>query len=212
MDSQLEEIRGDLLSGKIDTVRAQRSAIRKILSEGGRISGLMPLIRSHGTYFNKALGSWARKRGRLFEVEVVDTLKEMVERSGGGIVYRTPIQRCGSQLYDIVIYLREKRPVFLQCKAGGAQEYESYLLIDTESRAMKNCHGRKPLILDLLEKTKAPYFFVFPHSMGLIMVPYRTLTTKRGRVRVLYEDTTVINQEQSIEVLHELYFKEITEV
>ena len=191
--------------------RNQKSLIRKLLKSGGNIQGLLTLIKTnHGDYFNKAIGTWARKRGRNFELQVCKIFEEILkQKENSGLIYRTPIERCGTQLYDLVLYLNSKVPVFIECKAGGASEKGGFLVIDFQSRALKNYDQREDLIENLLENTGAPYWFAFPEEEGIVLIPKRYIVKDKNKVKIPLDLTFKINDKTPLGSIHEFYEKEI---
>ena len=193
-----------------DTLRRQRQLLRKLLKTGADIRGYNHMIRAHGSQLSSLVGSWARRRGRNFQVQVVNVIQQILMREPySGVVHRCAIERYGSQPYDIGLYLRARRPVFLQCKAGGFQENSRSYVVCKNSRSMRNVTGKASSIEEFLAHTQAPYLFAYPHKDQVALVPARLVLQPRQRISIPKDKVYFLGPESTYDHLLWIYDSQV---
>ena len=156
------------------------------MKSGGDLSGYSSYILNLGGSFVRAYGRWARKRGRTFEKVVCQTLEDHLNSCNISCwSYRAATQRCATQLYDIVIYLKNRAPIFIECKAGGIRRNSKGLRVDYNHRAMKNASDRHELLADLSNKISPLYYYVFPEEERLVCIPLQEILDKKTAPRYI---------------------------
>lgn len=164
MGADFDKLKLDaLLEDKVKNLRQIKAHLRLGLKKGCNLSGYYSLIQSLGPVFRKEYGRWARRRGRRFQNEVVQLLSKYFEEGGDSCwAYRAANERCATQLYDVVIYLKNKPPIFIECKVGGLKNTSRGYTIDYNCRSMLNIEERREFLKQLDNKLSAIYFFAYP--------------------------------------------------
>ena len=152
----------DLLKDKDKNLPKIKTILRKILKQGGDLTGYYELVQSLGKPFQSQYGRWARRRGRNFEVMATKKIQEAFKDSVYHCIsYRSSNEKCATQLYDLVLYIRDRPPLFIECKTGGVIQNSKGVRIDRGHRALKNLKEREILLRYLYETLNPSYFFYF---------------------------------------------------
>lgn len=202
---KLEKLRSKCLKG-----------LKKTLKSGNNITGKLEheLIKNSSA-LKKAKSKWARTRGNNFETDLTKTFNAYFEKYSHGVAYHNKITKFSFQPYDIVLFLKDLRPVFLECKAAGVKLKKDEWYLSACSRRYNNYLAQREKVDNFLAATNSPLFFsynceehkkvVFVHH-SFVKINAEILKTKSVKippeVKIVLDQDSAFWEEKLLQSFH----------
>lgn len=137
--------------------------LKELFSKGENYGGVLEQeLLTQDPKLRTLRSKWARKKGRNFEKNVVEYFNN--KESYAQI---NPF-RYQNQLYDIIVFLKDRSPLVIQCKSQGVKFKKGQLKLMGNSRRFVNYLKNKEKIKLLSEFVS--FYFAFGSEEGFYMI------------------------------------------
>ena len=113
-------------------------------------------------------GKWARKRGLSFQKTVLKLFNLYFHtKQHSAFCNINYVNRFAYQPYDIIVFIKDKPPILLECKAAGLVSDKNNTYLKSCSRRYVRALKNKINTVNTIEKINIPYYYVFgdiPHN------------------------------------------------
>ena len=127
----------------------------------GELKNILFLLERY-PHLKKIRGKALRKKGARFEIRVRNWFNSNIQYQG--LCIRTPITKFEKQISDLVMYIKDTAPIFIQCKTSGLKTLKNLKnkLVLT-SRVFKTTLENKKLI-EFINYVKPYYLVCIPYD------------------------------------------------
>lgn len=162
--------------------------IKKKLKAGDALKGrLENLIINQQKALRTERAHWARKRGRNFQIEVVQLLtsigKKLQQRM---VVQLNKVNKYAFQPYDVALFSAKSRPIFFECKSGGVKMTDKGLCVCSNNRRYTNYQSKKDRIENFFYNSGSELYYCYNDTDKIWLVRAKVINPSVIKTRNLY--------------------------